>query len=233
MAHETIQRTIAGETDSRLIVDNAHTTPVRTLLMGSSWNSMRLAIRVSCSRTSDYTSPPSFYFGLTSGKTAPPGSVTPNHFIGVKSNTQTWRYRTTFGSPECIQLSFNSCLIANGSESGSIFGAQGDTFNTPTFSINTSGRSVFMLEIIKGSPWTLKMWSLLSNSTYASHRNKTVEELQSFIQQGTVPTGFIESSTTAFTPNEATYGYFDSACVYFSGTPTTFEVNDIIPVRLS
>lgn len=78
-----VERTVGGETDKRFqLAGGAYT---RTIKEGSSWNKLRIGIRLSTTRDSAWTSPPKFYFGLCSGTTAPPGSITPNHFLGISN----------------------------------------------------------------------------------------------------------------------------------------------------
>ena len=233
MAHEIIKRTIGGVDDQRSVVDNLHPPLVRKMIIGSDWTKIRVVLRISSNRTSSYSSPPSMYFGLCAGTTSPPGSVTPNHFFGVRSNSSQWLYRTGWGSPYCIQIGMNSSLITNGSETTASLGLSGDYYQMPTFSIATTGASLFGIEIEKGTPYTLRMWSLNGHSAYSSKRVATMDDFVYMINASSPPTGYEDNSTTAYTPDESTYGDLDTVCFAFLSTTDAFEVSDIDYARLA
>src|SRR5574341_1187227 len=65
----------------------------RVMNMGSNWTKLNVGMRLR-NRLVGSTNPTSkagqIYFGLCNGTTAPVGSATPAHFIGVKNNYDPW-----------------------------------------------------------------------------------------------------------------------------------------------
>src|SRR5690606_3245991 len=88
---EIVTRTISGETDKRLrISDGYYVRRVSELIGDDTWTKIRILMRVSFlteKAYGNYTGYPSWFFGLCTGTDSPPGTVSPQHFAGLESNS--------------------------------------------------------------------------------------------------------------------------------------------------
>lgn len=216
-----------------MIVDNAHPPLVRKMRIGSDWTRLRVAMRISTTVAANRVGVPFFYFGLMSGVDLMPWSGSGVHFFGVRSNTAGWVYRVMEANPYTA-FGVNSSLVVGATETTASLGTQSNGTNQPLATINTAARSFFMVEITKGTPWTLKTWWSDGHSGSSAKRNVTPQDFINILQAPAPPGSYIIENTTAnYTPNEVTNGALDS--VFFGSLDAvgSFEVSDIAYVRLN
>jgi len=230
--HKSITRTVQGETDKRIIV--SHPLPLaRAISYGNNWTRIRIGIRLSFRRSTNWVSPPLMYFGLSSGSDALPGTATPNHFIGL-SNVESNTITMASGNPYLTLTGTNKQYfnrIANGSVTR--FPQTNNNYFSMYHVLN--GRSGIIIEIQKGeASWTLQGWTSRTDVW-----NVTPEIFKDGMGRTSLPTGIDSSSpwsnmsasgnTKTFSIDEETNGYLDTVCFSWLGygEDNAFEISDI------
>lgn len=89
MASTIFERTISGTPDKRILMQNSQFA--RSLIVGSSWNEIRVGIRASQRDSgANITGTPRFAVGLSAGTANIFGDATTDHWVGVLSTAATW-----------------------------------------------------------------------------------------------------------------------------------------------
>jgi len=228
MPHEIVQRTLSGEVKNGVLLDNLHPPLVRTMDIGNDWTTLRIAVRISTQRTAVTTSPQFFYLGVCSGTTAPPGSTTPNHFIGCSTTSANWTYGATTG----MGFGWRYLKIVNGVETAVNAFASADA-NGPCIANNTVARSVLKLEITKGATWTIRSTYRRSGNLAGTCTNAAFEELMG-ASIGALPSVHSNNITNStLTVDETTNGPLDTICCVFLDPNGPFEVYDFKYAKLA
>lgn len=229
MGLSIVERTVNSETDQRLVVDGAYYA--RPLRWGNDWTKIRVGVRFGVNRTSAWTSPPYFYMGLSSGSAAFPTNNVAGcpQFFGWRTNSD-WVYNTDIDR-----------TIANNSTSGKkkVVVKNGTTTESDVTTANylyartsTVRRACMIMEITKGSPWSLNLYS--QNDSTAEI---TLAIFNDAMQAGTISTTYFPytSLATTETVDEATYGDLDTLVLSWLGTGNSnaFEISDIAVAKLS
>lgn len=225
MAFDIVTKTANGETDKRLVVlENAVR---RKSKIGTNWTYARVVMRLATSRNSAWTNPPAWWFGMMSGTSDPPGSATPQHFIGVK-NKNDWTNSTNYieMGTGITRTKYEGGLASN-EDVASVTGVHVlNCFKTP------SGRSIWALEIIKPpqsaySPnWEIRMYASLNSS------NCTPTEFQNVLSApidslgSVLGNNMIASSGRPIAINEGTYGMLDTGVFSWMDDTESFELCD-------
>lgn len=235
MAFEIVQRTPSFGTDKRVVLDNIHPPLVRKMSIGNDWNEVRIGIHISTRRASAWSGFPGLYIGVCNGTDSPPGTTGCRHFFGVK-------HYGNFGWIPALNAFWGSgdrrvCMIQNGSETlhssnqNTSMIITGDVANTGA----SNNPSVYALTIVKGTPWMSRSWVAAQNpdSVYASM--EYFEDMMG-APLASPPSGISASSSQTsdvFTPDEGTYGDFDSICVVALNGTDPFEISNIKYSRFS
>lgn len=223
MAHEIVERTVNTETDKRALVDNLHPPLVRKMAVGSDWTKLRIGMRVSSRRSTAWSSPPYFYFGLCAGLEAPPGSATPNHFVGIRSSGVNWDVSS--GNPSWFpnnSNSFGRCMIQDGATSYTAVSASGN----PSYIWESSqGRTCIFLDLTKGATWTITPVIQYASNSFAL--NATADEFRALMEVAEFSSPLLIRGEGTMSVDESTYGELDSVCFAFLGSTDGFEVSDI------
>lgn len=226
-----VEETVASETDKRAQLGKAYL--LRKIKYGTNWNKLRIGLRWSTCRTTAFTSPSKFFFGLCSGTTVPPGDPSCPHAFGVSNKAGGW---TSQASAALRTPGTEIHLITNGSD---VTTSPGNN-NVLQFLFNTIGRSGVCLDITKGSPnWTIRLYGYSYVAPSASH-SMTVDQFKTIMQladpHNQVGTGFyFQWNGVNIAVDESTYGSLDSFAFVWpeSDVANAFEISDYDVYRLS
>lgn len=222
MEHEIVERTEGEETEKRVVVDNLHPPLVRKMKIGSNWTKLRVMIRVSTSRAATGSSFPPLYFGVCSSTN--PEQPYNDHFFG-------YRFTYSYNSTDSILITTNSLTSARANISHIANGL----VDTPSTTIYRSyvrrigaGQpgSVLGFEVTKGNPWTF-----VARGFDDWRNGHSVTQFKQAIDGAAMPP--ITGTISTITPDEETYGYFDSICFANMSATDVFEVSDIAYARLA
>lgn len=166
--------TISAVDDKRLVLGNASAAFLHS--QGNNFVRRRIGFRMAVDDTgANLTGTPRFYYGLMSSPSAGvangPLGATTNHFLGVRSNGSTWtratsptRYSFGTGNHQLLKrINTTDTSIAT-STAGALVPAE-----------PTTRRSIWILDVLKGSPnWTIS--AVAGNNT--THPDTSLEILQ-------------------------------------------------------
>ena len=232
---EIVERTISGETDKRLQIAGGHY--VRKLDVGSDWTIMRVGMRLSTNRTTSWATPPKLYAGLVSGTSAPPGTATPNHFLGLRTNASNWNYtssyslglgvwQTTANSVQTGKSELGAESFASSSPSKILYAGVSTTRHTGLFFTIRKSASTWEFEhFIQGNEWNYDLTRFIDCMNATDFTGSAGSALY-----------FVDGvNSTGLTVDEATYGALDTVCFSWlgEGASNAFEISDIAVRRLA
>lgn len=223
MPAEIVTRTISGVQDKRVITDNVHPSLVRKMSIGSNWNSIRVMVRIGTNLNSTLASIPPIYIGMCSGVDNVPGDLQVDHFLGL-------RFRRTYASSGATILTTNSLsnsyptLVHIQNNSLTVSAVDSSRVSATDVASGDNG-NVIGFEITKGSPWTFLGKGQVTNTP------RTLSEYKQILDGSLATTTAFTS--TEFTPDEATYGYFDTICLINTAMTHQFEISDFGYNRLA
>lgn len=226
-------RTISSVVDKRIQLSNSNFARLWSSTLGTSWTKIRLACRFSITDSGgNITGDPRWAFGIQSGTNLFMSAGGPTHWCGFLSDNASWGRSTSGGF-----VVYTIDVATGGAPAKKINTTvtAGGAFGTIAPIITEAGqafRSVFLLDITKGSP----------NFTFANIRvrsNSTVSDvdLTTFLTEIEVasPTfanhGSNGSSTVAI--DEGTNGSFNAVGIAWNKSAAMIELSDLAVVKLS
>lgn len=240
-----VQRIIRSETEKRLVLTAEQCG--RVLEVGSNWSKLRIGGRISSTRYSNWSSPPSFNIGLSAGTSNMVGDATPQHFLGVRTNSVGWIYSPSGTEGGALETNLSTVRIVNGVVTATGIGHQTNVYtaNRPSIACaydngnSTQVISAIFIEITKGSPnFNVKVWSnvigSVSNTRVAQH--VTAARFNDAMSAEAIPEGngnWIAIGNTDYAIDEATNGYFNALNIAWLGTGSSFEISDAAAWKLA
>lgn len=228
-----ILRTIGGIDDNRLSIGNEQAARLRQI--GTNWTTIRLGLRLSVNGSASISGTPRFALGLCSGTTMLLGSASTKHFVGVRSAVGTWTrttgppaYYSVAGSPSIRAIKRVGTTLTTGNEIAPCY----------ISSAPASVRSVFLLNIVKGSP----NYSLQCGMATTSAAGQTDVSLAQFEQMlalesisgiSAIVTGYGTATGTTIAVNEANDGLLDAMQILWDRSSPEIEVSDIGYARIA
>lgn len=198
--------------------------------IGTSWNKLRIAMRWSMrSSGANITGTPRLVFGLCSGSSNPFGDATTTHFIGCRSGAATWTLagaRYAFGGNAWFPIKKVGTTITE----GTTFTATATCVGLGAIT-NTADRTLFFLDITKGSPnYTFNVF----NNTEATVADIT---LTTFLAQVEVEAAVVANhafrTAQTLAVNEGTDGTLDHINFHWDRTAPEPEICDIAIARFA
>lgn len=227
------ERTISSVVDKRIQLSNSNFTRAWSTTLGTSWTKIRLAVRFGITDSgSNITGDPRWAFGIQTGTNLFMSAGGPDHWCGFLSNNSSWSRSTSGG------FALYSIDVSTGGASAKKIGTTvtaGGNFGTIAPIITEAGqafRSVFLLDITKGSPnFTFENIRVRSNTTVSDIDLTTfLTEIEnaapSFANHGSNG-----SSTVAI--SEGTNGFFNAVGIAWNKSAALIELSDLSIVRLS
>lgn len=200
---------------------------VRKMVYGASWNTIRIGLQLGWNDVaSSITSSPQLRFGVCNGSSNVLAAATANHVVGVIPSASSYTYAA--GPPATFSMSNTS----------QAFKKVGTTFTNVSFSAgnifmtaNSTVRTGFWLEIVKGSPNYTVRRALPSSAAAAQTDLSDAAflagmEATNFTDISTA-TGISHSilSITTLPVDEGVDGILDHLFVYWERTTHKFSFN--------
>lgn len=216
-------RTISAATETA--IQMANSCYARTILIGTTWNVLRVGLRWHMDNTGASLSTPEFAFGVCDGTTNIMGDASVDHFVGVRSSGL-WSFQTTFYNNTSFQpakkvgatVTTGTTLVQNASIACNC-------------TVDPSPRGFIMVDITKGSPNFSFVLSHLNNQVGA---NVTASEFLQQMELATVTqTGYLTTASQTLAVSEAGDGFLDSVNVSWNRSTPVIEVTDIAVTRFS
>jgi hypothetical protein len=223
MASTIVTRTISAAQENAISMANSQWA--RTLSIGTTWNVLRVGLRLHMGTTgANITGTPRFFVGLSSGTSNIFGDATTTHAVGMVTTIATWQdlgngyYDPTFFSPA---KRVNTTLTT-----GTTFGQS--VIPAPASNAN---RTLCFIDITKGSPnFSFKHFCQstgtttdVSKATFLAQMEASTPSLAQHAYYG--------PQTLAV--DEATNGFLDSVCVAWDRAAAAIEICDIAVTRFS
>jgi hypothetical protein len=215
-------RKIGGVADQRASIGNDQ---IIREIQTTSWNKIRVAIRMCVTVQNNLTSTPRLYVGVCNNTNAAgnngAGSRITNHFVGAVSNSATWSFSA--GSPGSYVTDFTSVKRIGTTNTTSGAGSILLTADPAAF------RCFFAVDIDKTNPSAVAVDVIGSNNGATGVFDVS---LSSFISQlksdPVILTSYIKRSlTTTMTVDEGTNGILNSVNVSWVKTLERIEISDI------
>lgn len=215
-------RRISGSADQRASLGNDQ---IIRQIQTSSWNKIRVAMRMCVTVQSALTSTPKFYLGVCNNSNAAgnngAGSRITNHFVGALSTTATWNFAT--GSPGAYTVDFTSVRR---------IGATNTTSGTGNILITadpTAFRCFVAVDIDKTNPSAVAVDVIGSNNGSTGVYDVSLTDFISQLKSDTVIlSNYIKRSlTTTMTINEGTNGALNSVNITWMKTLERLEFSDV------
>jgi hypothetical protein len=233
MPSVTKVRTISAVIDERVVLQNSNYARKWTALLGTTWTKIRIACRATIVDSgANAGSTPIFAIGICSGTTQIFQDATCHHWLGVVSQLTTW---TRNAGPPVFYVPGGASYYNAGKKvaSGALSGLNVITnFASTLFDSTTANRSVFCIDITKGSPnFTI--------TTAAARNNNTPGDIDLPTYQAQIETAspsFANHTNYAGVTvaiDEVANGYFDSVAFAWDHTTPAIELSDITIVRLA
>lgn len=227
---EIVTRTISGETDKRLrISDGYYVRRVSELIGDDTWTKIRILMRFSFlteKANGDYKGYPSWFFGLCTGTDSPPGTLSPQHFAGLESNSNTLRV-TTSGAYFARQSHNGTDPIPTVYKGGI------KTSGSYIFLSGTISRSAARLPSYYGITFTRNSPTSMSCVWYVKGASSVDDFASALEATADVPGNADNNTSFSLEPDETTYGELDSVCFSFLGDVDSFEISDLAVKRLA
>ncbi len=200
---------------------------VRKMSIGSNWNMLRIGVQ--CSWVTDCQtslSGAAFVMGVCSGVTNPYAQSTTTNFIGANlcGQSTTGTVTAVFGPPYYLSVS-GACILRRVGSSTTVAG--NTTFNTFFNGTGLTKRSIYYLDITKGSPnYTLKLWGTQDGTSFGAVEGTTAGFIGAISVATPAPAGssaMITAINNATVACDETAGAFDSINIFWN--KTTFAVD--------
>lgn len=224
-----LSRTISSLLDKRVVLSNSQFA--RRLPFGTTWQSIRIGIRISMRDTgADLASNPRFWFGVCSGSTNLVSDATTTNFCGCATNATTWgrnatRYNKLSAGIVCATRVGSTNTFSTGANviSGSSLIQNGAA-------LNAADRTLWFIQITKGSPnYTYR--GFFCQTDGAADRSHT-EMLEQMEQVTPSLTGHAWSNAVVLATSEAA-GTFDHVNISWERTYPEMEISDLVVTRFS
>lgn len=230
MAASILLRVISAIDDRRLVLSNARAA--RLMSIGNTWNHIRVGMRLSANASAAIASG-DFMFGVCNGVSSVYGDQTPTHVVGVRSSpTPVPNFGYSAGPPAILQqINPVAVTVVSGVETvGSAIGLTDMKISAAV----TSVRSVFMVELTKGSPnYTITAGYLQGTSADISLPDfLTAMETTMANLTGGWNANYKHGSDVTMAVNEAN-GILNGVCFSWGNASATLEVSDVAYARYS
>lgn len=216
-------RTISSATETAISMANG--TFARLVSIGTSWNTIRVGIRLHMDDNGGaLASTPRFAIGFSAGTANQFGDSSTTHFVGVVSTSTSWAYQTTFHNATnfapakrvSTTLTTGTTLIANGAIN---------------IGLTLANRGLIFCDVTKGNPnYTMNLF-IPSNTTGADISSTT------FLSQMELTTPSLGSYTytagQTLAVNEGTDGTLTAANISWDRTFPSIEICDLAVAILS
>lgn len=223
MASTIVSRTISAANENAISMVNSQFA--RTLTIGTTWNVIRVGLRLHMGTTgADLTGTPRFFVGLSKGTTNIFGDSTTDHAVGMVSAAATWTNGGTYyydGSLFKPAKRVSTTLTV-----GTTFGQS--VIASPATSAN---RCLCFIDITKGSPnFSFKHFCQATATT-------TDVSVATFMAQMEASTPSLAQHTyygpQTLAVDESVDGYLDSVCVAWDRAALAIEICDLAVTRFS
>ncbi len=200
---------------------------VRKMSIGSNWNMLRIGVQ--CSWVTDCTvslSGAAFVIGVCSGVTNTYSQGTTTNFVGANlcGQTATGNITANFNPPWYLTVS-GACFLRRVASSTTVTG--GTTFGTIFNGTALTKRSIYYLDITKGSPnYTMKLWGTQDGVSFGSTEGTTAGFLGAISVATPAPAGssaLISIASSAVACDE-TAGGFDSVSIFWNKTTYAVDI---------
>lgn len=227
MATQTLLRTVSSVDDVRAVLSNS--TLRRLLSIGSTWNKIRVGVRLIVNGSAAVVGTPRFAMGVCSGTANPfnNGSASTDHFVGAATKFATWGY------------SGNIFYINGGTADWLPTKRVGTTTTEGTTlvgslvlpSVTLAKRWCLFLDIEKGSP-NHTLQAFYTNNTLAADTSK--ETFLSTVEvEACSLTHHAFGTARTLAVDEGTDGALNAVNISWDRTSPTIEICDIALVRFS
>ncbi len=223
------QRTFSSVVDNRIRLANSNFARPWSTDIGTSWSHIRICGCLGIELTgSDITSTPRFFFGCCSGTSNIFMDATTTHWAGAYSTWTPWaagtnKYHNYTGGTIWTLAKRITSTTTTGSGLSTAW-TIGDC--TQAF------RTAFLLDITKGSPFTVQLFSANAYNTLPPDVT-----LSAFLTQIPLTTPVFTShgfdTAVTMTLDEATNGYFNAVNIGWDRTSPAIELSALAVVKLA
>lgn len=230
MASVINQRTISSETDNRIVLQNSNFA--RLVPIGTSWNSVRVAIRYAGNNTgANIAGTPRLAVGLCAGTSNIFLDASTTHWVGALTNLATWTWHAASGG----NMAYYGANWAAAKKIGSTI-TIGGTMSTCSITADatTTTRRFMFVDIIKGSPnYTINGFYPAGVNVAAAPDVLYTDWLSQFDVASPSFTNHTYNSGTTLAVDEATDGTLNAVNVAWNQLTPTIEICDVAVLRLS
>jgi hypothetical protein len=215
-------RQIDGIADKRASLGNDQ---IVRQIETTSWNKIRVAVRMCVTVQSAITGTPRLYIGMCNNSNAAgnngAGSRVTNHFIGAVSTSATWSFSA--GSPGSYTADFTAVKRIGVTNTTSGTGSSLLTADPPSF------RCFFAVDIDKTNPSAVAVDIITSNNAATGVFDVSLSSFFSQLESDPVVlTSYIKRSlTTSLTVDEGANGILNSVNISWVKTLNRLEFSDV------
>ena len=217
-----VNRVISTVSDNRLSLLGE--SWARTMSGGNDFTKLIIGMRLSLNDYTERTNMARWYFGLTSGTSAPPGSATPNHFVGVTTQANPgWHV----GSADCVEIGYTAknttSKIIAGTETITSTNAAPAQFIVGRASTKTVG---MFFQFEKSTNWTLNCYCTPVTDNCDLATFLTYMNVSTIVGAGTL-VSVLATAAKTISVDEATNGNLDTICISWPSEVAALEISDV------
>lgn len=219
--------------DSGLSVVFANSQFARTTSIGSNWTTLRIGFRLRFNAAADIGGTPRLYIGMLAGTSNLVGDASTSHYLGIRTLFGTWNY-STFGvgsNSGTAGASWEGFRRVGTTTTSYVMATGGAAFNQFRFNSNVDTKDCVIVEITKGSPYTIGFFR--RTATNGAQTVTTSQFLAAIEGQTLALTNFTLATVTAADINEGTDGALDSVCIGWDRTSVNMFIDDLTVVRVN
>jgi hypothetical protein len=205
-------------------MSNARFARLPSALVFTSWNTIRVALRVRMSDSgANLTGTPVLAFGLCAGTSNIIGDATTTHFVGVQSVGATWT-RATAPTRYTLADIRPTKKVNTTTTSGASTILNSSIFHTAFFKL-------YFVDITKGSPnYTFQMFG----PTAASSVDATASDfLTHSVALSPALANHAQGTSRTLAVDEGADGTLSAACVFWNQVASIFEIADWSVIKLA
>lgn len=207
--------------------------------IGFSWSKIRIGVRWQVDGSTNITGTPRMVIGVCSGSSNIYGDATTTHFVGTRQNEPTWtitggnRYLVNGNTWECLKRVGTTDTAGSGSLGlNAVQWGIGPNAATPT-----ANRSVFILDITKGSPnFTLQImlgWNNTDSGGAAPTDVSKENFLQNMMESTPVRAQHRAGTARTLAVDESTNGTLDHINMHWNQSGHIMEICDWAIAKLA
>lgn len=227
MSWAIVERTTAGDTERRLQI-GAYTIG-RKMGIGTTWNQLRIGLQCAFNMpTGNVTGTPNLSIGVCKDTTNLIGMASTDHFVGIKQKASVLSYYNYSASYRYLYGTWYGSKRVGTTDTDE---ASGVAVNAYISGYPTNERSIFLIEITKGSPNFTIQCAFKNNVDLVEITTAKFKAAMEAATLAAAVSGLggsaVAGTARTLAVSEASNGYLNSIGVWYDRSTPEFEISEI------